>query len=194
MRQIVKGVSHLHKLKIVHGDLKPTNILISVPKGDLCPAVKISDFGLFHTESGREKELFFPAFTEGWMSPTDVLDENGERLPSFDIFSLGIIMGFTASKGVLPFGRDLRASISRIKKKKPMLLVLEQLDESVRCASFMDLLVKMVDFDDSKRPTACEILDHEFFNRQPIIAFQQTQNNVPVPMVVVPTESRYCDV
>lgn len=55
MRQIAAGLSHLHKLKIVHRDMKPQNILIAVtapPKGkkhaSTTPVLRmlISDFGL----------------------------------------------------------------------------------------------------------------------------------------------------
>lgn len=27
--EVIKGISHLHKLGIVHGDLKPANILVT---------------------------------------------------------------------------------------------------------------------------------------------------------------------
>ena len=46
LRQIAKGVHHLHLLDIVHGDLKPSNILVSYSKGDLKPMMKLTDFGL----------------------------------------------------------------------------------------------------------------------------------------------------
>ena len=40
-RQITNGLQHLHLLKIVHGNLKPTNILISFAKGALTPQMKL---------------------------------------------------------------------------------------------------------------------------------------------------------
>lgn len=76
--QIIRGVKHLHLLNTIHGDLKPTNILISIPKGDLDPLIKLSDFGLSHavpTDSDCKKKLFLPAYTKGWMCPSDAVDK-----------------------------------------------------------------------------------------------------------------------
>jgi serine/threonine protein kinase len=38
--QIAKGISYLHKSRIVHGDIKPENILLTL-EGE----IKICDFG-----------------------------------------------------------------------------------------------------------------------------------------------------
>ena len=46
LRQATQGLNHLHNLDIVHRDVKPHNVLISLPgsKGDV--RAMISDFGL----------------------------------------------------------------------------------------------------------------------------------------------------
>ena len=56
LRQIVRGVTHLHLLNIVHCDLKPKNILISLPKGYLQPMMKLADFGLRHVVNNTESD------------------------------------------------------------------------------------------------------------------------------------------
>lgn len=51
LKQITKGLTHLHKLKIIHRDLKPQNILVATSAGKRIgdpPVIRlvISDFGL----------------------------------------------------------------------------------------------------------------------------------------------------
>ena len=172
LKQITRGLNHLHLLNIVHGDLEPNNILISLPKGDLKPKWKISGFGLRHTVqrkkfgSETEENQFLPAFTEGWMCPSDPVDEDGERSSSFDIFALGLTFGFLAQNGVHPFGSRIEEAIDRIKYKWPMTLTLAKVNENVRTTAFMNLLVKMLNFDASKRPTAAQILSSQIFKKQ----------------------------
>ena len=193
MLQIVHGLKYLHLMKITHGDLIPTIILISLPKGDLYPAVKLSDFGLHHAlvnelgSDNREKQ-FVPAFTKGWICPTDAVDEKGLRRPSFDIFPLGLILGFTASGGIHPFGRDLDEAIDRIGKKRDVKLSFTQLDESVRSVAFMELLTKMLSYDQTKRPAASEILDHLLIEMQPVMG-AQPQEKTPYVEPVMPLPS-----
>ena len=50
------------------------------------------------------------------------MDEEGNRHLSFDIFALGLVIGFSASSGVHPFDRNLEMAHKRIKKQKPMTL------------------------------------------------------------------------
>ena len=195
-RQIAKGVQHLHLLKIVHEDIKPSNILISIPKGALGPQLKLSDFGLCHAfrnEFGSEESSFRPAFTNGWMCPSDYqVDQEGNRNSSFDIFPMGLVLGFTASNGVYPFGTDLKEAIERMENQQPMTLAPQQIDESIQSASFLDLLGKMLDYDATKRPTASEIPDHPFFKKQTIIALQQQEGiprQLPLPLSSTPCQS-----
>ena len=99
-RQIVAGLQHLHRFGIVHGDLKPSNILISGQKGDMISQVKLSDIGVRHliTDKGlslfsNEKGRFRAARTKGWMPMDHKMD-----FP-FDIFSAGLVIGYTICRG-----------------------------------------------------------------------------------------------
>ena len=46
IHQIGLGIEQLHKLKIVHSNLKPSNVLISKHSGTVLPKIKLTDFGL----------------------------------------------------------------------------------------------------------------------------------------------------
>ena len=112
LRESCLGLAHLHSLNVVHRDIKPQNILISLP---LPPKnerkVMISDFGVskvltsdqFSTEVSAQLKG-----TEGWIAP-EVLKSKLERMtfkPSkpIDIFSMGCLFYYTLNKGQHPFG------------------------------------------------------------------------------------------
>jgi eukaryotic-like serine/threonine-protein kinase len=94
-RQVALGMAAAHALNIVHGDLKPANILLSADG-----VVKITDFGLSRRAEGSgdsEKTVDWPppgagkiAGTPLYMSPEQT---RGEPVtPASDVFTLGVVL------------------------------------------------------------------------------------------------------
>jgi len=94
-RQIALGMAAAHALGIVHGDLKPANLLVT--RGSV---VKITDFGLSRRSAlpqDSDKTLHWTPAEEGniagtpaYMSPEQ---SRGEAVtPKSDVFSLGAVL------------------------------------------------------------------------------------------------------
>ena len=93
--QAMQGLAYLHSQKILHGDLKPENLLITTgDKGP--PQLKIIDFGLSHP--GWSGWAGTPAF----MPPEKILHEPVS--PSSDLYSLGVVY-YEILSGENPFLR-----------------------------------------------------------------------------------------
>lgn len=115
-RQSAMGLAYLHKLDIVHRDIKPHNILISFPmKPSNDRKVMISDFGLSKQLGNMDTGHTSSAMrcfdgTQGWMAPEIVnakMNEDKSLMPtkSADIFSLGCVFYYIISSGKHPFGQ-----------------------------------------------------------------------------------------
>ena len=78
----LRALKFLHSHGIVHGDIKPSNMMIDRRK-----RVKIGDFGLARRVSNEEGSLI--KGTTKYMAPEVVSDEFGEVGPASDLYSLG---------------------------------------------------------------------------------------------------------
>jgi serine/threonine protein kinase len=69
LQQITCGVEHLHYIGIPHGDLKPSNILVSFATQASRPTMKLADFGLRHLRRSCRMQKFLPASSVEWSAP-----------------------------------------------------------------------------------------------------------------------------
>jgi serine/threonine protein kinase/tetratricopeptide (TPR) repeat protein len=105
LRQIAEGVDAAHSERIVHGDLKSRNVMLTRDEnGD--QSACIMDFGLARRvplstgESESSSDIFRHAGTPAWMAPEQV--EGRPPGPQADIYALGLI-AFEMVTGHLPF-------------------------------------------------------------------------------------------
>lgn len=127
LKHITRGMNELHKLKIVHRDIKPNNILLQVlPTGE--HVYKLTDFGAARQVEMDDDQFTSICGTEEYLFP-DVYERaliNRNIQKSFragiDLWSLGVSLYHVAT-GLLPFrpigGRHNRETMIRITKDKP---------------------------------------------------------------------------
>ncbi len=123
--QIWMGLVYIHSLNLVHRDIKPDNILISITSP---VQMKLSDFGYCkrvspqgtYTQSGLKG-------TSNWMAPEllENLDVSADKLPrgtiESDTFAAGCVFFYFLTRGKHPFGKPSLVP-ANILKNEPVLL------------------------------------------------------------------------
>lgn len=80
--EVARGLQHLHAQGLIHRDLSPQNVLLSL-RGE----VRLSDFGLaLHARA----QASAAEGTPGYMSPAQLA--GGAPSPSWDLFALGVLL------------------------------------------------------------------------------------------------------
>ncbi|MGB1277012.1 MAG: serine/threonine-protein kinase, partial [Nannocystaceae bacterium] len=150
-RQLVEGVSTLHRAGILHRDIKSTNVMVT-PKG----RVVVLDFGLAsepdHTrwaEQTSEEEL---QGTPAYMAPEQAAGVAASE--SSDWYAVGVML-FEALTGTLPYtGTSLRILTAKQQYDAPPL---EGAPESLR--TLCTLCRRLLDRDPLRRPPGVVLLE-----------------------------------
>jgi anti-anti-sigma factor len=91
---ILRALEHAHSKGIVHGNLKPENVLLSTP-------VKLTDFGLRWIEQGQNlMEMPLLLGAPDYLAPEQILGQAVE--PRADLYALGVIL-YEMFTGQRPF-------------------------------------------------------------------------------------------
>ncbi|KAJ6714787.1 SERINE/THREONINE-PROTEIN KINASE UNC-51-RELATED [Salix viminalis] len=159
-RCVLNGLQYLHGKQIVHGDIKPSNLLINA-EGD----VKIADFGVSRVVVGKHDSYETYMGTCAYMSPERIDPERwdgniGDHGFAGDVWSLGVVVleclvGHypLIGRGEKPDWAALVCAISfgeRLQMPK---------SASGRIQSFVR---RCLEKDWKKRGTVVELLDHPF--------------------------------
>ena len=104
MRQIFLGVSYLHKVQVLHRDLKPDNIMFV---DESHTHLKITDFGL-STKYSLEETLDQRSGTRAYMAPEQFLLK--QYNDPIDIWSCGIIL-YQVITCMHPFSKQIHEGL-----------------------------------------------------------------------------------
>jgi serine/threonine protein kinase len=112
MLQIAKGMCYLHDMKVAHRDLKPGNVVVTLPNDSTlsklgCIQVKLLDFGISKVEVKDYGEVPTGQYigTCGYMAPEVMANELSEvDALKADVFSFGMLCSDILSAKKRPFG------------------------------------------------------------------------------------------
>ena len=163
--QMTSGLAHLHSKQVIHGHLKPKNILVSCADRGVPPMIKLANFGIVKRTSprnGNPVSLWKLGGFKGWL-PAEAYDKT-QFTTEMDVFALGLLFGYSLNKGCHPFGEDKDRRIVRIKKSEPMILTANQLQNVTDPVKVFQLINCMLSSTPSMRPTATRVLMDTYFS------------------------------
>ncbi|MFF8949946.1 protein kinase [Streptomyces sp. NPDC014940] len=148
LREAAAGLAAVHELDMVHRDVKPSNVMLTLD------GVTLIDFGVARAaEQSQLTRTGMVVGTPAYMSPEQA---SGARRPTgaVDVFALGSVMAYAAS-GRPPFGDESgHGVLYRIVHEQPDLEGLREAD-----AELADVVASCLDKDPRSRPTAAGLLE-----------------------------------
>ena len=140
---LAKSLTAIHAAGVVHGDLKPSNVLLA-PDGP-----RVIDFGISQAaEAAPLARAGLVVGTPSFMSPEQAAGQDVG--PLSDVFSLGAVLAFAAT-GRKPFGAGPPAAV--LERVVRVAADLEDAPVEVR-----PLIEQCLAKDPLRRPTAAELL------------------------------------
>ena len=155
MEMVLKGLDLIHKINLIHRDIKGANILLSEDG-----YAKLGDFGVGIQMTDEE----FRTSKKGspyWMSPQVILNRNYDT--KTDIWSLGITC-LELAEGEPPYG-DLKPEevMEKIAKKPPK--AGDIIDVREHTEDFINFVNRCLEINPKKRPSADILIKDPFIQK-----------------------------
>ena len=155
MKMVLKGLIHIHKINLIHRDIKGANIMLSEDG-----YAKLGDFGVgiqMTDEEYRTSKKGSPY----WMSPQVILNKNYDT--KTDIWSLGITC-MELVEGEPPYG-DLKPEevMEKIANNPPK--ASDIIDVKEHTEDFMNFIDLCLEIDPKKRASADILIKHPFITK-----------------------------
>jgi serine/threonine protein kinase/tetratricopeptide (TPR) repeat protein len=169
--QLARALDYIHALGLVHGDIKPTNVLVARGEADGQPQAKLIDFGLarmlrdpsdaVQPPETEDEESITVLGTPGFSAPEKVKGQLTDARS--DIYSLAATL-YAAIRGQRPFGgKNFREALRAQKDWRPELAgaLLQQAGPVVA-----ELIGRMLEPEPSKRPQSARAIVLELLRRE----------------------------
>ena len=166
-KKILISIDKIHKIGIVHLDLKPDNILLDKKFNP-----KICDFGYSEKESEKIdiENLSIPVGSSLFKSP-EMLENKKYNGKKSDIFTLGITFYYILNGFELKKFRKINKD--NYKEYLNDILLNAKNNFSPEC---FDVISKMLKVDEKERPSIEEILKHKFFAEEVNNSIKEEEN------------------
>ncbi|XP_068228378.1 cyclin-dependent kinase 9-like [Palaemon carinicauda] len=190
MQQLLNGLYYIHSNKILHRDLKASNVLITKTG-----ILKLADFGLARafSTSRQGPNRYTNRVVTLWYRPPELLLGERNYGPPVDMWGAGCIMAEMWTRTPILQGSTEQHQLALITKlcgsitpevwptvenldlytkmelaRGQKRRVIERLHHYVRDSQALDLLDKLLTLDPSKRIDSSSALDHDFFWTDPM--------------------------
>ena len=171
--QVLSAIRYCHKMRVIHEDIKPENIMIMNRDNNNYLNIKLIDFGIskIFKEGNMQKGIVGSAY---YIAPEVI---NGKYDEQCDLWSIGVIM-YIMLIGSPPFdGKDDDDILRHISSGKysTSSKQYKKLSNNAK-----DLLSKLLEYDPSLRITARNALNHPWFKSNEFNKVYQSKNNLDI--------------
>jgi serine/threonine-protein kinase len=112
LRHIARALIDIHAERLIHRDLKPTNVLIAGPPGE--EVAKVTDFGIVRVQDDASTTGVV-AVSVGYSAPEQYVPGNSLVGPQSDLFSFGAL-AYEVLTGCALFPQEAQASLAAARR------------------------------------------------------------------------------